>query len=134
MSTIDVSSFQSDAGTTSVLMPQGDTIELRPIMQLGPEHDSTLLDMIGKLEKLTKPKGKGPKGGKTRNPQARDSVDLDLSQLGEIMPLVGGLLKAAAPDEESGERIMRLPMMARFQILMGYFEDQDLGGLFPSES
>jgi len=144
MSTIDLSHFQSDAEPTSVLMPEGDTIELRPLMQLGDEHDALLLDVVGKLEKITKAAApepqaspKGPKGGKSKNPQAAEQpvgFEVDVSQLGEIMPLVGKLLRAAAPDQKSGARISRLPMMARFEVMMTYFQEQDLGGLFPSGS
>lgn len=117
MSTIDLTSFQTEPTDTVVTMPEGKPITLKPLMALGSEHDGLLLDLIARLGTLDLKDGQ-----------------MELSTLGELMPLVGQLLTAAAPTKADAARLDRLPLMARFQVLMGYIEDQDLGGLSPSES
>ena len=118
MSTIDLTSFQATSTDTVVTMPEGDTITLKPLMQLGSEHDSLLMDTITQIGTL-----KADKDG-----------SVPIEALGDVMPLVSKLLVAAAPDKKSAARLDKLPLMARFQVLMGYVKDQDLGGLSPSES
>ena len=122
MSTIDLTSFQSPSSQTVVRMPDGDEIVLRPLMGLGSEHDQMLMDTITAIGDL-----------KIDDDGEDGAAKIPLGKLGEIMPLVGRLLAAAAPDKKAAARLDRLPMMARFQVLMGYIEDQDLGGLSPSE-
>ncbi|RCV47200.1 hypothetical protein, partial [Marinitenerispora sediminis] len=62
-----------------------------------------------------------------------DDAGVGMGQLRDVMPVISKLLAAAAPTKKDAQRIDRLPLMARFQILMGYVEDQDLGGLSPSD-
>lgn len=116
MANIDLTSFQSESTDTVVAMPEGKPITLRPLMALGSEHDGLLLDLITQLGTLDLKDGQ-----------------MELSKLGDIMPLVGQLLAAAAPSKTDAARLDKLPLMARFQVLMGYVQDQDLGGLTPSE-
>lgn len=118
MSNIDLTSFQATSTDTVVTMPEGDTITLLPLMQLGSQHDSLLMDTITQIGTL-----KADKDG-----------SVPIEALGTVMPLVSKLLVAAAPDKKSAARLDKLPLMARFQVLMGYVKDQDLGGLSPSES
>ncbi|GAB3209811.1 hypothetical protein GCM10027294_25690 [Marinactinospora endophytica] len=118
MSTIDLTAFQAKGSATVVTMPEGDEIALRPLMQLGSEHDQLLIDVITQLGALRADKdGSAP-----------------IEALGGVMPLAVKLLAAAAPDKHAARRLDRLPLMARFQVLMGYIQDQDLGGPSPSES
>ena len=117
MSTVDLSSYQSAQQTsTDVVMPEGDTISLRPLMSLGSEHDQLIMDVLTSVSKLP-----------------RDTNAVSVDKLGELMPVVGKLLSAASPTKKDASRIDRLPMMARFQVLMGYIQDQDMGGPAPSE-
>ncbi|MBV2364262.1 hypothetical protein [Streptomonospora nanhaiensis] len=114
---IDLTSFQSTASQgTAVTMPEGDQIVLRPMMALGSQHDQLLIDLIAALGDLG----------------LKDGQDADLGAFTEVLPLASRLLAAAAPTSEAAERLDRLPLMARVQVLLGYVEDQDLGGLSPS--
>ncbi|MFC7330820.1 hypothetical protein [Marinactinospora rubrisoli] len=116
MAKIDLSALQQpESAGTVVVMPEGDEITLRPLMTLGSEHDQTLLDAITAITNLKEDAGVG------------------MGQLHEVMPIISKLLAAAAPTKRDAARIDRLPLMARFRIIMGYVGDQDLGGLLPSE-
>lgn len=117
MATIDVSDFQGSPEKTVVKMPTGTPITLKPLMELGPEHDEMLLGTITTLGAMKAEDGR-----------------MDMSEISAIMPVVNGLLLAAAPSKQAAERLAKLPLMARFQAFMGYIQDQDLGGLSPSES
>jgi len=117
MSTIDLTSFQTKTTDTVVKMPGGKPIKLRPLMTLGSEHDQLLMDLISSLGSLNIQDG-----------------EMELSALGDVMPFVGRLLTAAAPNATDAGRLDKLPLMARFEVLMGYMQDQDLGGLSPSGS
>lgn len=130
MATIDVSSFQSESEPTVVTMAEGKPITLKPLMALGSEHDQMLLDLISELGAL----GLAGKDTEEGEEEKEGEVGIPLDQLGTILPMVTKLLIAAAPTKADATRLDKLPLMARFQILMGYMKDQDLGGLSPSES
>lgn len=117
MSTIDLTAFQTEATDTVVTMPDGSTIKLRPLMQLGPEHDDALLELIEAVSALAPD-------------DAEASVPMD--KVTRLMPAAAKILAAAAPSKTAAEKLARLPLPARMQLVLGYIEDQDLGGLTPS--
>ncbi|MEU0492560.1 hypothetical protein ABZ249_25315 [Nocardiopsis sp. NPDC006139] len=143
MSDIDLSHYQdSKNATTTVTMPDGTVYELKPIMQLGPEGDEVLLEVVEALSDFMgaapADKGpRGPKGGKSKSPAKKTKATDQIMDMKAVIKLMGPLHKllvAAAPTPKAAEQIGALPLMARFEIIMGYVQDQDLGGLFPSGS
>ena len=117
MSTVDLTMFQApEVEGTTVTMPDGSEIVLRPLMALGPEHDDLFMELIDAVSGL----------------QAGEDNTLALAQIKAIMPVASRIIAAAAPSKAAAAKLEKLPLMARFQVLMGYLGDQDLGGFAPS--
>src|SRR5690606_7099426 len=112
MSTVDLTMFQApEVEGTTVTMPDGSEIVLRPLMALGPEHDDLFMELIDAVSGL----------------QAGEDNTLALAQIKAIMPVASRIIAAAAPSKAAAAKLEKLPLMARFQVLMGYLGDQDLG-------
>ncbi|MFE3461373.1 phage tail assembly protein [Nocardiopsis aegyptia] len=121
MSTIDVSDLQGSAPEPTVVKLKGRSITLQPLLEVGAEHDDTLLELIDQIGQLNKAKA-----------EAGDGESLE--QVRAMMPMANKILTMAAPTKKDGEALLKLPLAARFKVLMGYVEDQDLGEALPSES
>ncbi|OLT27742.1 hypothetical protein BJF83_17295 [Nocardiopsis sp. CNR-923] len=124
MSTIDVSDLQDSAPEPTVVKLKGRTITLRPLLEVGAEHDETLVELIEQLGNLTPARKSDGEEGGGRN----------MEEIRAMMPLANKILFMAAPTNADGDRLLKLPLSARFRILMSYVEDQQLGEAFPSGS
>lgn len=123
MSIVDLSHLQETAPNSTVVKLHDREIALRPLMMIPAEHDAELLQFMEAL--ANSPFGKG---GKKAN------ASLSMKQIGDLMPHVNTMIRIAAPTSEDGERLSRLPLGARLEIVMSYASEQDMGKLLPSAS
>jgi len=119
MSRVDLTAFQDNSEGTTLEMPDGTEITLKPMMALGPEHDGLIMELIGAVSELH------TSGGE-------DSA-IPMRQVTKLMPVASKLIAAAAPNKSAANKLDRLPLMARFQVLMAYIADSQLGEATPSE-